>query len=196
MATFMQHAHSNTMLNVETCAVLCGTLSRGHLLITHCILPAQRGSASTCATIDELDLLAVQSRLDLLTLGWIHTHPTQSCFLSSVDLHTQYGYQMMMSEAIAIVMAPTVREQGVYSISREGMDVLGACDRSGFHEHDTSRGVLYGQAVHVVREDKAPVTFIDLRKPDAGAGTGRANMPSHGTADPAHFPAQRQTRSH
>ena len=197
MATFMQYAHSNTVHNIETCAILAGQLSHGRLVITHCILPAQRGSASTCATIDELDLLAVQSRLDLLTLGWIHTHPSQSCFLSSVDLHTQYGYQMMMAEAIAIVMAPTAREQGVYTITKQGMDVLGACDRGGFHEHDTSRGVLYGQAMHVVREDRAPVQFIDLRKPEPAPGPGGAGRPMHSPANESSlYPGLRHAHPH
>ena len=196
MSTFMQYAHSNTARNIETCAILAGQLSHGRLVITHCILPAQRGSASTCATIDELDLLAVQSRLELLTLGWIHTHPTQSCFLSSVDLHTQYGYQMMMPEALAIVMAPTAREQGVFSITQLGMDQLGACDRSGFHEHDTSRGTLYGPAVHTVREDRAPVQFIDLRKPEPTQGPG-GGRPMHSHAnDSALYPGMRHTHAH
>ena len=42
----------------------------------------------------------------LLTLGWIHTHPTQTCFLSSVDLHTHCGYQSLLDEAVAIVLSP------------------------------------------------------------------------------------------
>ncbi len=36
----------------------------------------------------------------------IHTHPTQSCFMSSMDLHTHVAYQQMLPEAIAIVCAP------------------------------------------------------------------------------------------
>ncbi len=35
----------------------------------------------------------MQDRRALYPLGWIHTHPTQTCFLSSVDVHTQCGYQ-------------------------------------------------------------------------------------------------------
>ena len=35
----------------------------------------------------------------MMTLGWIHTHPSQSCFLSSVDLHTHCGYQSILDEA-------------------------------------------------------------------------------------------------
>lgn len=38
-----------------------------------------------------------------MTLGWVHTHPSQTAFLSSVDLHTSCMYQTMLHEAIAIV---------------------------------------------------------------------------------------------
>lgn len=38
------------------------------------------------------------------------THPTQTAFLSSVDLHTHCSYQMMMPEAIAIVCSPKFNE--------------------------------------------------------------------------------------
>ena len=29
----------------------------------------------------------------LFPVGWIHTHPAFDCFLSSVDMHNQFGYQ-------------------------------------------------------------------------------------------------------
>ncbi len=51
----------------------------------------------------------VQAEAGLYPLGWIHTHPSQTCFLSSVDVHTHCGYQTMLDEAVAIVMAPTDR---------------------------------------------------------------------------------------
>jgi hypothetical protein len=31
---------------------------------------------------------------DLIVLGWIHTHPTQDAFLSSVDMHMHCSYQV------------------------------------------------------------------------------------------------------
>ena len=34
------------------------------------------------------------------------THPSQTAFMSSVDLHTHCSYQIMLDEAIAIVCAP------------------------------------------------------------------------------------------
>ena len=35
---------------------------------------------------------------ELIVLGWIHTHPRQGCFLSSVDVHTHCSYQLMLPE--------------------------------------------------------------------------------------------------
>ena len=176
MANFMSYAGSNTAANIETCAILAGRLQHNRLIVTHCLIPTQHATASTCSTVDEMELLAVQTKLDLMTLGWIHTHPSQSCFLSSIDLHTQYGYQCMMAEAIAIVMAPTdhQRPSGVFSLSSPGMTALSQCDRSGFHEHDTTvGGSLYGTAQHVVNEERAQVTFMDLRKTGpSGVGGG------------------------
>jgi STAM-binding protein len=100
------------------------------------IIPKQTGTPDTCTTENEEDLFDIQDKHDLLTFGWIHvsfifikdtqqskrffniylsfffcnqTHPTQSCFLSSVDLHTHCSYQLMLPEAIAIVCAPSQR---------------------------------------------------------------------------------------
>jgi hypothetical protein len=48
--------------------------------------------------------LFVLRRHDLITLGWIHTHPSQKCFLSSIDLHTQVRI-LGCSLAVAFVAA-------------------------------------------------------------------------------------------
>eukprot|EP00952_Eustigmatos_sp_NYUAD-ZCMA_P005687 24675-Eustigmatos_ZCMA.PRE.1 len=34
----------------------------------------------------------------LFVLGWIHTHPQHRCFMSSIDVHTHVGYQLMLPE--------------------------------------------------------------------------------------------------
>ena len=44
--------------------------------------------------MNEEEIFDVQDKRSLYPLGWIHTHPTQTCFLSSVDVHTQCGYQV------------------------------------------------------------------------------------------------------
>ena len=45
--------------------------------------------------LNEEEIFDVQDKRSLYPLGWIHTHPTQTCFLSSVDVHTQCGYQVL-----------------------------------------------------------------------------------------------------
>lgn len=106
MDKFLQLAQKNTSSNIETCGILAGKLASNQLTITHVIIPKQKGTSDSCTTMNEEELFDKQDQLNLITLGWIHTHPTQTAFLSSVDLHTHCSYQIMMTEAIAIVCAP------------------------------------------------------------------------------------------
>lgn len=104
---FLKKAEPNTRRNLETCGMLCGTLISNALFIQRVVIPEQKSTSDTCETVNENSLFEYCSTEDLLLLGWIHTHPTQSCFMSSVDLHTHFGYQTMMKESIAIVCAPS-----------------------------------------------------------------------------------------
>ena len=104
---FLSIASTNTRLKLETCGILCGTLISNALFISKLVIPDQESTSDTCDTINESDLFDYCDAEDLMVLGWIHTHPTQSCFMSSRDLHTHCGYQVMMPESIAIVCAPS-----------------------------------------------------------------------------------------
>ena len=104
---FLDLARPNTFANLETCGILCGTLIRNALFISKLVIPEQESTSDTCETVDESALFDYCDGEDLMVLGWIHTHPTQTCFMSSRDLHTHCGYQVMMPESIAIVCAPS-----------------------------------------------------------------------------------------
>lgn len=104
---FLQIALPNTQANLETCGILCGTLISNALFISKLVIPDQESTSDTCETINEDKLFDFVDGEDLMVLGWIHTHPTQTCFMSSRDLHTHSGYQAMMPESIAIVCAPS-----------------------------------------------------------------------------------------
>ncbi|KAJ0095411.1 hypothetical protein Patl1_16130 [Pistacia atlantica] len=56
------------------------------------------------------------------------THPSQSCFMSSIDLHTHYSYQVMVPEAFAIVVAPTDSSRQIF-IARTWFLILINCCR-------------------------------------------------------------------
>lgn len=106
-STFLSIATKNTRNNLETCGMLCGTLMSNALFVSRLVIPEQEGSSDTCEMTNENALFEFCDSENLIVLGWIHTHPTQSCFMSSRDLHTHCGFQVMMPEAIAIVCAPT-----------------------------------------------------------------------------------------
>jgi STAM-binding protein len=87
--------------------MLGGILKSNALFITRLIIPEQTSTSDTCETLNEEELFDYCDKEELMVLGWVHTHPTQTCFMSSRDLHTHVGYQVMMPESIAIVCAPT-----------------------------------------------------------------------------------------
>jgi STAM-binding protein len=107
--SFVTLASPNTTANLETCGILCGTLISNALFISHLVIPDQVATSDTCETTDvgEMELFEYVDTEGLMVCGWIHTHPSQTCFLSSRDLHTSVGYQVMLPESVAIVCAPS-----------------------------------------------------------------------------------------
>jgi len=161
---FIMLAHSNTENNIETCGILAGKLAHNQFWITHLVIPKQNGTSDSCSTQNEEELFEVQDKHNLVTLGWIHTHPTQTAFLSSVDLHTHCSYQLMMPEAIAIVCAPKYNETGYFTLTtNHGLDSIASCRLQGFHPHP-SNPPLFEVATHIEVHPNAPVNVIDLRR--------------------------------
>ncbi|XP_046726648.1 STAM binding protein b isoform X1 [Silurus meridionalis] len=158
---FLQLANSNTMRSVETCGILCGKLMRNAFTVTHLIVPKQCGGPDYCDTENEEELFLVQDQHNLITLGWIHTHPTQTAFLSSVDLHTHCSYQLMLPEAIAIVCSPKFKETGYFRLTDYGMEEISTCTQKGFHPHP-KEPPLFNNGSHVAITEGA-VTMLDLR---------------------------------
>ena len=103
---FLKIAEDNTRKGLELCGILCGTLANNALFVTCLLIPEQKCTENTCETENEWSISQYCDEHDLIVMGWIHTHPTQTCFMSSRDVHTQSGYQVMMPESIAIVLSP------------------------------------------------------------------------------------------
>ncbi|XP_044276540.1 AMSH-like protease isoform X1 [Varanus komodoensis] len=158
---FLQLAESNTVRGIETCGILCGKLTYNEFTITHVIVPKQSAGPDYCDMENVEELFSVQDQHDLLTLGWIHTHPTQTAFLSSVDLHTHCSYQLMLPEAIAIVCSPKHNDTGIFRLTNAGMLEVSACRMKGFHPH-TKDPRLFNMCKHVIGKD-IKITVLDLR---------------------------------
>ncbi|XXG65238.1 hypothetical protein AAC387_Pa05g2993 [Persea americana] len=168
MDSFMRLAMSNTDRNLETCGVLAGSLKNRTFYVTALIIPKQESTSDSCQTTNEEEIFDVQDKQSLFPLGWIHTHPTQSCFMSSIDLHTHYSYQIMLPEAIAIVMAPkdSSRKHGIFRLTAPGgMSVIRQCPQRGFHPHQQplDGGPIYDHCSDVYMNPSLKFDVIDLR---------------------------------
>lgn len=139
-------------------------MAQNRLFITHIIIPKQHGTPDSCNTRNEEEIFDVQDQQNLITLGWIHTHPSQTAFLSSVDLHTHCSYQMMMPEAIAIVCAPKYQTTGFFMLTPDyGLDYIAQCRQTGFHPHPNELR-LYMESQHIQLDTKKKIQVVDLRR--------------------------------
>ncbi|KAL7064258.1 hypothetical protein AAHC03_05590 [Spirometra sp. Aus1] len=161
-SVFLKIAEPNTRRDNETCGTLCGRISSEGYVITHLVIPKQSSTRDSCTTYGEEDLLAFMDAHSLIAFGWIHTHPTQTVFMSSLDLHCQLSYQLMLPEAIAIVCSPKHDDVQYFSLTPDyGVKFLLDCKLQGFHKHSNIKD-LYCKSPHVQLTDQ-PVAVKDLR---------------------------------
>ncbi|KAH2038024.1 hypothetical protein KXV43_007287 [Aspergillus fumigatus] len=164
---FLAIAGPNTRRNLETCGILCGTLISNALFVSRLLIPEQTATSDTCETVNESAIFDYCDSEDLMVLGWIHTHPTQTCFMSSRDLHTHCGYQVMLPESIAIVCAPSKSpDWGVFRLTDPpGLKTVLNCTQSGlFHPHAEAN--IYTDALrpgHVYEAKGLEFETVDLR---------------------------------
>lgn len=164
---FLILAASNTRRNLETCGILCGTLISNALFVSRLLVPEQTSTSDTCETVNESAIFDYCDSEDLMVLGWIHTHPTQTCFMSSRDLHTHCGYQVMLPESIAIVCAPSqTPDWGIFRLTDPpGLKTVLNCTQPGlFHPHSETN--IYTDALrpgHVFEAKGLEFETVDLR---------------------------------
>eukprot|EP00127_Corallochytrium_limacisporum_P007101 Clim_evm20s242 gene=Clim_evmTU20s242 len=162
MDRFLTIASTNTARNVETMGILLGKVRKTKLVCKILAIPKQTGTSDSVETEREEDVLEYQLKHDLITMGWIHTHPTQTCFMSSVDLHTHCSYQLMLPEAVAIVVAPRYGDKGSFSLTQPyGLQYIAKCTGTGFHPHPENPP-LYEQSP-LVRFKSSETTVVDFR---------------------------------
>jgi STAM-binding protein len=88
----------NTRRRIETCGVIVGELDavEDSFTVFSLIIPKQKGDGNSVEMLNEEELIDETVGKGRIMLGWIHTHPTQTCFLSSIDVHTHFPYQVCM----------------------------------------------------------------------------------------------------
>eukprot|EP01084_Bolivina_argentea_P057017 104242_1 len=165
-----KYSMENTTKNIETGGIILGVHDATHNIytITHVLLPKQNGHANAVFMLNEFEWSVICGTLGLQIIGWIHTHPTQSCFMSSVDVHTQFNIQQQNNSAIGIVIAPTDTTK-TFRLTKFGMDVLSKCNTNSHHVHANAKGedistLLYEIANNIQMDPTTHCIFIDIRK--------------------------------
>ena len=95
---FLSIARTNSGRGLETLGTLGGSLSNNRLVVTHLLIPKQVGKSDSCTMEGLEDVWDTHDKENIIFMGWIHTHPAYSVFLSSVDMHNQYEWQHMLPE--------------------------------------------------------------------------------------------------
>ncbi|MCD6126230.1 MAG: Mov34/MPN/PAD-1 family protein [Thaumarchaeota archaeon] len=104
--------HTLSNLEREVAGLLIGKyLKKNDILeIWDAVTGAQRAT-SGFVYLDENTIAAaadwvLRNRPGLYIVGWYHSHPGFSLFLSAIDIETQKRYQMMFPKAVALVVDP------------------------------------------------------------------------------------------
>ena len=159
---FLAIAKTNSDRGIETMGTFGGQWCNNRFLVTHLLIPRQVGKSDSC-TMDGLeDVWKIHDKENIIFLGWIHTHPAYSVFLSSVDMHTQYEWQHMLPEAIATVCSIKEGLTSHLRLTQTGMDEIRDCSRSNFHPH-TKQPPLWAEADHVIVNEDTNVVIKDMR---------------------------------
>ncbi|KAJ6496917.1 hypothetical protein DFH09DRAFT_945744 [Mycena vulgaris] len=146
-------ASASTARNLETCRLFLGreivdaivggligaASGKAGYVVETLLIPQQDATSDTCTMNEEEGVLAFTEARELITLGWIHTHPSQSCFMSSVDLHTHAGhvFPRMLAESFTVVCAPKSDSKYIFCLT----DLLGLqfvleyTAKQAFHPH-------------------------------------------------------------
>jgi len=159
---FLAVAKQNSDRGVETLGTLGGHLSKNRFVISHLLIPRQVGKSDSCTMEGLEDVWDVHDKENIIFLGWVHTHPAYSVFLSSVDMHNQYEWQHMLPEALAIVCSIKDNVVGNLRLSQAGMSEIGSCSLTNFHPH-SKEPPLWEEATHVEVDRSQKVILKDLR---------------------------------
>jgi proteasome lid subunit RPN8/RPN11 len=120
--------------------------------------PRQESTATTVwesSGSSSTKLVEVMEQTATSVLGWVHTHPNMSGFLSAVDMHMHQELQYQDPLSLAIVIDGD-RQPHYFRLTEVGMTVVGACKQPGFHTHE---GFTQDELVETV-----PVTLLQQGK--------------------------------
>jgi proteasome lid subunit RPN8/RPN11 len=137
------NSHANSTLDMEVGGMLVGQVCHTQAGLPYIIVEAQLearyvSQGATYLTFTSNTLADALNRVDDLyrdrqIVGWYHTHPGLSVFLSSMDvwLHTNFFTQPWQ---VALVIDPMVRSGGFFRYTEDRPDTIHPQHYGGFYE--------------------------------------------------------------
>ncbi|GJE86468.1 Mov34-domain-containing protein [Phanerochaete sordida] len=138
LTRFLEIVKVATQKGEEACGLLLGKQKGTRYVVTTLLVPKQHATVRGCTMDDEELISQFTEERSLMTLGWIHTHPTQPCFMSSDDLHVHAIFQSTLPEAFAMVCAPNSTPTfGIFRLlDPPGLQIILDCEATKpFHPH-------------------------------------------------------------
>ena len=142
------------------------------------MFPDQKCYAYSVNSLDTINSNEMPGEIEKLfgenkqILGWVHTHTRGvPCFFSSLDVHTQFNYQLSCREFIGIVCELTdenfVVNKDYYRLTDEGMNHVQTCivinqNKTLNHQHDFCNSDLCSNKLYQ-SIDKENVFLVDER---------------------------------
>ncbi|KAL9645911.1 hypothetical protein ABK040_001020 [Willaertia magna] len=203
---FLNLSNEYTKKGIEFCGIFAGQLiQEKYFTINYLFIPKQENTPNSCKAINELEILNILDDLnqqntlqntlqntqtlqntlqnnEIISIGWIHTHPIQNAFLSSIDLRTHFGYQTTLKESFAMVFSKMENKISTFRIKDEysnnnkdsylnGMEKLKFIFRENIywgmdkHEYLEEDEILYENCKHVFisYDYNIPYQIIDKR---------------------------------
>ncbi len=108
----------------EVIGFLIGYFDDEIIQVNDIIIPEQSASKIYVEVKEEVSLVdaLIQSNrkgTNEVAVGWFHSHPGFSCFLSATDIETQENWQRVNSRNIALVYDPKTIEVKAFRIKKE-----------------------------------------------------------------------------
>ena len=109
LKTMLEHGKSQLESGLEVGGVITGRVENGYTVVTHAI-PLSVGEKTAVEITSELFAEAYrikeESGIEDPIIGWYHSHPGYSCFMSEMDKQAHQRMLNLYKDAIALVLDP------------------------------------------------------------------------------------------
>ena len=164
MSQFRKVSEENTKKGLEIEGILAGEFCESHFQVIHLLILEQKTAPDSWEVEDERQLTNYFTYHPSLTLlGFIHTHPRMTSFLSSVDLHTLRDYACDNKSMVSIVLVPERNTSTAFVLTNLGHEKLAKCKKKSFHKHNENVKNWYKEATHALPDEYLAVTLKDFR---------------------------------